>query len=224
MLKEIVEDFSVCVSNAEEIADMTNPTDGVKTLSQIKANSVFNRICARQNENKQNKTVQTNNIQNDSIKNTVKKNNCSKSNGNRNTAQNKTVQKNDNLQNKSDLLVIGADTIVVLNDKVLGKPKDEKQARETLLSLSGKTHKVITGVTIKTSAKTTTFAEETLVTFKKLDESEITEYIKTGSPFDKAGAYGIQDSDFVVGIQGSYKNVMGLPVERLSEILQTYGG
>ena len=131
---------------------------------------------------------------------------------------------NKDITNKFDPLVIGADTIVVLNGKVLGKPKDENQAREMLQSLSGKTHKVITGVTVKSKTNTITFAEESSVTFKKLDERQITEYIKSGSPFDKAGAYGIQDSGFVAEIKGSYKNVMGLPVERLTEILQTYGG
>lgn len=169
MLAEIVKEFSVCASNAEETADATNPTDTAKKLSQIKANSVFH--------------------------------------GN------------------PDALVIGADTIVVYGDKILGKPKDENQARQMLKTLSGETHKVITGVTVKSKSKAVTFAEESTVTFKKLDDKQIDDYIKSGSPFDKAGAYGIQDSGFAVCVKGSFKNVMGLPVERLGQILQNfYGG
>ena len=225
LLAEIVKDFSICVSNAEEIADMSNPTEGVKVLSQIKAESVFQKICMEQHATDESTACTQNNdkIQNSADKQNFKIRTQDKSddiNDNRISVQND----NKDITNKFDPLVIGADTIVVLNGKVLGKPKDENQAREMLQSLSGKTHKVITGVTVKSKTNTITFAEESSVTFKKLDERQITEYIKSGSPFDKAGAYGIQDSGFVAEIKGSYKNVMGLPVERLTEILQTYGG
>ena len=122
-------------------------------------------------------------------------------------------------QNNQDALVIGADTIVVFQDKILGKPKDEKEAFEILSVLSNQTHKVVTGVTVMTSDVCITFAETSFVTFRNLSEKEILDYIKTGSPMDKAGAYGIQDSGFVCDIQGSFDNVVGLPTERLAQVL-----
>ena len=121
--------------------------------------------------------------------------------------------------NHQNCLVIGADTIVVHQDQILGKPKDEQQATKMLTSLSGKTHEVITGVTIMTKDVSVTFADVSKVTFKNLDEKDILDYIATGSPFDKAGGYGIQDSGFVCDINGSFNNVVGLPTEKLSKVL-----
>ena len=121
--------------------------------------------------------------------------------------------------NNQDCLVIGADTIVVHQNQILGKPKNEAHAIEMLSSLSGKTHEVITGVTIMTKDLSVTFADVSQVTFKQLDNKEIIDYIATGSPFDKAGGYGIQDSGFVCDISGSFNNVVGLPTEKLSKIL-----
>lgn len=121
-------------------------------------------------------------------------------------------------------IVIGADTIVVLDGKILGKPHDEAQAKIMLDELSGRSHFVITGVTVMSKQKTVTFAEISTVTFKKLTDTDIENYIKTGSPFDKAGGYGIQDSGFVEKISGSFDNVVGLPVEKLGEVLKQFGG
>ena len=117
-------------------------------------------------------------------------------------------------------MLITADTIVVLNGEMLGKPKDEEEARNMLKKLSGCTHTVITGVALTTLAKQHAFQVETEVTFKQLSDKEINYYISTYHPFDKAGAYGIQEWIGYIGVTsltGSYFNVMGLPVQRIYE-------
>jgi len=119
-------------------------------------------------------------------------------------------------------LVITADTIVVVDEVILGKPANEAEAREMLERLSGKTHKVITGVTLMTAHKTHTFSVTTEVDKKKLSPDEIHYYVHQYQPFDKAGAYGIQEWIGHVAterIEGSYFNVMGLPTHRLYEEL-----
>lgn len=122
-------------------------------------------------------------------------------------------------------LVITADTIVCLNDQVLGKPKDEMEAFEMLSSLSGQTHTVYSGVTIKTNKKSHTFHDSTHVTFYELTPDEIRHYIKTCQPLDKAGSYGIQEWMGYVGIkkmEGEFYNVMGLPLHKLYRELQNF--
>lgn len=116
-----------------------------------------------------------------------------------------------------DSTVIGADTIVVLENRIYGKPTDEDDAKRMLRELSGKTHQVITGVCIIRKGDATTFAETTDVTFKALAEDEISAYVATGEPLDKAGAYGIQGlgGKLVASLAGDYDNVVGLPVARL---------
>lgn len=117
-----------------------------------------------------------------------------------------------------DELVITADTIVYINGKVLGKPKDFSDACSMLKELSGKSHEVITGVTILTSKQTISFATTSIVDFSEISDAEIEYYVNKFKPYDKAGAYGIQEWIGYVGvskIQGSYFNVMGLPVQRL---------
>jgi septum formation protein len=121
-------------------------------------------------------------------------------------------------------IVITADTIVVLNKEVIGKPKNEKDAFNILSKLSGKTHLVYTGFVVKNldNKKCITDYEKTEVTFRKLSPKEIEDYIKTGSPMDKAGAYGIQDdfgAVFVKRIDGCYYNVVGLPLTKLYKSL-----
>lgn len=110
--------------------------------------------------------------------------------------------------------VIGSDTVVASCGKILGKPADEDDAFNMLSALSGKTHSVFTGVCIKTPEKTVVFSEETQVTFYPLTPDEIREYIATGEPMDKAGAYGIQGRGctLVEKIDGDYFNVVGLPI------------
>ncbi|MDD4290897.1 MAG: Maf family protein [Clostridia bacterium] len=126
-----------------------------------------------------------------------------------------------------DVLIIGADTIVVSDDKIIGKPKSRTHAFEMLRGLSGRTHEVFTGVCLLKSEAVNTirrlFCVRSEVLFRTLSDDEIERYIDTGSPFDKAGGYGIQDSGFVADIRGSYTNVMGLPLERLKEELVNCG-
>lgn len=117
-----------------------------------------------------------------------------------------------------DDLVITADTVVIVDDEVLGKPVDAGDARRMLRRLSGRTHQVTTGVCLTTRAAQRHFSVTTHVTFKPLTEAEIDYYIANYRPFDKAGAYGIQEwigYIGVTGLEGSYFNVMGLPVQRI---------
>ena len=118
-------------------------------------------------------------------------------------------------------IVLGADTIVVLDNQVLGKPHDESEARHMLERLSGQVHSVITGVALLIKGQEIVFYNETKVYFKKLSPFEIESYIASGEPMDKAGAYGIQGKGalWVENIEGSYTNVVGLPVEHVYDEL-----
>ena len=124
-----------------------------------------------------------------------------------------------------DALVIAADTVVSLEDQVMGKPRGEEEAQEMLRLLSGRIHTVYTGVTICCGRHQVTEYESTQVRFRTLTEEEITAYVATGEPMDKAGAYGIQGigSLLVEGIEGDYFNVVGLPVCRLGRMLRDFG-
>jgi septum formation protein len=121
-------------------------------------------------------------------------------------------------------IIITADTIVVLSKEIINKPSDEKDAEKILKNLSGKTHIVYTGFCISNPEKKVTITdfEKTLVTFRELNKGEILDYIKTGSPMDKAGAYGIQDdfgAVFIKKINGCYYNVVGLPLTKVYSTL-----
>ena len=118
--------------------------------------------------------------------------------------------------------VIAADTIVVCQGKVLGKPRSEAEAREMLRLLSGRDHQVMTGVTVVRGDRVETFTEVTDLHFRLLSEKEIAAYVATGEPMDKAGSYGIQGGAalFCTHMVGDYYNVMGLPVCRLGEVLR----
>lgn len=121
-------------------------------------------------------------------------------------------------QMAADELLITADTVVVVDGDVLGKPADADEARMMLHRISGRTHQVITGVCIATASRRHAFSVSTDVTFKVLTDAEIDYYISEYRPFDKAGAYGIQEwigYIGVTGLNGSYFNVMGLPVQRI---------
>lgn len=124
-------------------------------------------------------------------------------------------------------IVIGADTVVVHENRILDKPLDESQAYEMLRSYAGKTHSVVTGVSIKNSEKEITFSVESKVTFwdwNKQMEQEIFDYIKTENPMDKAGAYGIQEmpSLWVKEISGDYPNIVGLPISYVNRALYEF--
>lgn len=124
-----------------------------------------------------------------------------------------------------DEMIITADTVVICDGKILGKPKDSKDAKEMLRFLSGKTHKVTTGVTVATQAKRESFSSESYVTFADLSDEEIEYYVDTFHPLDKAGAYGIQEwigAVAVAKIDGSFYNVMGLPVHKLYQVMKKF--
>jgi septum formation protein len=119
-----------------------------------------------------------------------------------------------------DVAVLGADTVVAYDGKILGKPKDEQAAKEMLRTLSGKTHEVFTGVCVVWRGGIRVGSDRSLVTFRNLTDEQIEAYVASGSPMDKAGAYGIQDGVVVEGFSGSYSNIVGLPLELTEKILK----
>lgn len=133
-------------------------------------------------------------------------------------------------EERASYMVIGADTVVALNDRIMGKPKDYKEAVQMLLNLQGNTHQVYTGVTLllrkgpgKVPSKIS-FYEKTDVTMYPVNREEIEVYVSTGEPMDKAGAYGIQGrgAAFIKEIHGDYNNVVGLPIGRLYQEMKRY--
>lgn len=132
-------------------------------------------------------------------------------------------------KNQGDVLVIGADTVVAAEGKILGKPSDDEEAVSMLRSLQGRTHEVYTGVTLmlreQNKERCRTFHEKTEVSFYPVEEEEILAYVKTGEPADKAGAYAIQGKSavFIKEIHGDYNNVVGLPLARLYQELKSMG-
>lgn len=126
---------------------------------------------------------------------------------------------------EDDEILITSDTMVLLGGRIMGKPHSRDEAVEMLRSLSGNTHEVITAVTIRTNAKELTFTDSTLVTFMNISDDEISWYIDRYKPYDKAGAYGVQEWIGYVGIrklEGSFYNVMGFPVHRVYEELRKF--
>ena len=137
------------------------------------------------------------------------------------------LKANDISQHYPNNLVIGSDTIVVLDNNIMGKPEDKAMAQNMLETLSGKTHHVFTGVCLKWAERNIhpLFAEITTVTFRELSEADINHYIESCPPYDKAGSYGIQDwsAVFVKEIKGCYDNVVGFPISRFYEELKKLG-
>ncbi len=123
-------------------------------------------------------------------------------------------------------IVVAADTVVVRDGAILGKPVDEAEARSMLASLAGRTHQVVTGFAVIAGERAIVDAIETQVTFRALDEQLIADYVATGEPMDKAGAYGIQGlaGKFVQRISGSYSNVVGLPLVEVLQAIAELGG
>ena len=122
-------------------------------------------------------------------------------------------------------MVITADTVFIVDNEILGKPKDHDDAVRMMELLSGKVHKVVTGVTVHTKDKTKTFSVVSKVTFEKLDNQEVEYYIDNFKPYDKAGAYGVQEWIGYIGVsnvEGSYYNVMGLPTQKLYKVLKDF--
>ena len=120
-------------------------------------------------------------------------------------------------------VVLGADTVVYFGGKIIGKPKDEKEAKRYLQMLSGKTHTVVTGYAVLSANKRVIGHDVSHVTFNVLPGSLINDYVATGKPLDKAGAYGLQDGfDLVSRYEGSYWNIVGLPIERIEKELKNF--
>lgn len=125
-----------------------------------------------------------------------------------------------------DELIITADTVVIVGNEILGKPADADDAARMLRALSGRTHQVTTGVCMVAKDQDRRFSVTTDVTFKQLTDEEISYYVQTFKPYDKAGAYGIQEwigCIGVTGLSGSYYNVMGLPIQRIYQVLKSLG-
>jgi len=132
----------------------------------------------------------------------------------------------DHRDDQSSLVVLGADTTVTLDEMILGKPEDATDAARMLRLLSGRSHRVITGVAVTTAESTTVAAEATAVRFLTLSDEEIAAYVATSEPMDKAGAYAIQGraARWIPRIEGCYFNVMGLPLALVASMLEPYCG
>lgn len=120
------------------------------------------------------------------------------------------------------VLLVAADTVVAFNGAILGKPADPAEAKAMLSMLSGNTHQVYTGVYLRRDNAERVFTDCSSVTFRSLSEQEIDAYVQSGAPMDKAGSYGIQETDFVSQIQGSFNNIVGFPTELFQKIIKEF--
>ena len=190
LLSQIGLEFSVMPSTKEENAKTTEAGALVQELSRQKAVDIWEQLSGGQGQNPDADQEQI---------------------------SEETQEPNLNGKRQPELLVIGADTVVCCEGKILGKPHSREAAAEMLTALQGRSHEVYTGVTLYSQSETVTFFECTQVEFYPMTEVEISEYIDSKEPMDKAGAYGIQGlgARFVKGIRGDYNNVVGLPVGRL---------
>lgn len=129
------------------------------------------------------------------------------------------VKKGRSVREECDVL-LSCDTVVALDGKIYGKPKDDFDAVKMLTELSGKTHSVVSGVYLKINGKEVSFYEESFVKMKKMTHQEIVDYVRTYRPLDKAGAYGIQDETVVEGYEGEYENIVGLPIAKTRRAIE----
>ena len=198
LLSQIGLEFTVMPSTKEENAKTTEAGALVQELSRQKAVDIWEQLSGGQGQNPDADQEQI---------------------------SEKTQEPNLNGKRQPELLVIGADTVVCCEGKILGKPHDREAAVEMLTALQGRSHEVYTGVTLYHQRETVTFFECTQVEFYPMTEAEISDYIDSKEPMDKAGAYGIQGlgARFVKGIRGDYNNVVGLPVGRLYQELKSHG-
>lgn len=198
LLSQIGLEFSVMPSTKEENAKTTKAGALVQELSRQKAVDIWEQLSGGQGQNPDTDQEQI---------------------------SEETQEPNLNGKRQPELLVIGADTVVCCEGKILGKPHSREAAAEMLTALQGRSHEVYTGVTLYSQSETVTFFECTHVEFYPMTEVEISEYIDSKEPMDKAGAYGIQGlgARFVKGIRGDYNNVVGLPVGRLYQELKSHG-
>ena len=198
LLSQIGLEFTVMPSTKEENAKTTEAGALVQELSRQKAVDIWEQLSGGQGQNPDADQEQI---------------------------SEKTQEPNLNGKRQPELLVIGADTVVCCEGKILGKPHSREAAAEMLTALQGRSHEVYTGVTLYSQSETVTFFECTQVEFYPMTEVEISEYIDSKEPMDKAGAYGIKGlgARFVKGIRGDYNNVVGLPVGRLYQELKSRG-
>ena len=198
LLSQIGLEFTVMPSTKEENAKTTEAGALVQELSRQKAVDIWEQLSGGQGQNPDADQEQI---------------------------AEETQEPNLNGKRQPELLVIGADTVVCCEGKILGKPHSREAAAEMLTALQGRSHEVYTGVTLYSQSETVTFFECTQVEFYPMTEVEISEYIDSKEPLDKAGAYGIQGlgARFVKGIRGDYNNVVGLPVGRLYQELKSHG-
>lgn len=198
LLSQIGLEFTVMPSTKEENAKTTEAGALVQELSCQKAVDIWEQLSGGQGQNPDADQEQI---------------------------AEETQEPNLNGKRQPELLVIGADTVVCCEGKILGKPHSREAAAEMLTALQGRSHEVYTGVTLYSQSETVTFFECTQVEFYPMTEVEISEYIDSKEPMDKAGAYGIQGlgARFVKGIRGDYNNVVGLPVGRLYQELKSRG-
>ena len=198
LLSQIGLEFTVMPSTKEENAKTTEAGALVQELSRQKAVDIWEQLSGGQGQNPDADQEQI---------------------------SEETQEPNLNGKRQPELLVIGADTVVCCEGKILGKPHDREAAVEMLTALQGRSHEVYTGVTLYHQRETVTFFECTQVEFYPMTEVEISEYIDSKEPMDKAGAYGIQGlgARFVKDIRGDYNNVVGLPVGRLYQELKSHG-
>ncbi|MBD8934108.1 MAG: septum formation protein Maf [Lachnospiraceae bacterium] len=198
LLSQIGLEFTVMPSTKEENAKTTEAGALVQELSRQKAVDIWEQLSGGQGQNPDTDQEQI---------------------------SEETQEPNLNGKRQPELLVIGADTVVCCEGKILGKPHSREAAAEMLTALQGRSHEVHTGVTLYSQSETVTFFECTQVEFYPMTEVEISEYIDSKEPMDKAGAYGIQGlgARFVKGIRGDYNNVVGLPVGRLYQELKSHG-
>ena len=198
LLSQIGLEFTVMPSTKEENAKTTEAGALVQELSRQKAVDIWEQLSGGQGQNPDADQEQI---------------------------AEESQEPNLNVKRQPELLVIGADTLVCCEGKILGKPHSREAAAEMLTALQGRSHEVYTGVTLYSQSETVTFFECTQVEFYPMTEVEISEYIDSKEPMDKAGAYGIQGlgARFVKGIRGDYNNVVGLPVGRLYQELKSRG-
>ena len=198
LLSQIGLEFTVMPSTKEENPNTTEAGALVQELSRQKAVDIWEQLSGGQGQNPDADQEQI---------------------------AEETQEPNFNGKRQPELLVIGADTVVCCEGKILGKPHSREAAAEMLTALQGRSHEVYTGVTLYSQSETVTFFECTQVEFYPMTEVEISEYIDSKEPMDKAGAYGIQGlgARFVKGIRGDYNNVVGLPVGRLYQELKSRG-
>ena len=229
LLSQIGLEFTVMPSTKEENAKATEAGALVQELSRQKAVDIWEQLSGGQ-QNPDANQEQLSDADQEQISDANQGQNPDANQGQISDANQKQISgemREPNLDGKRqpELLVIGADTVVCCEGKILGKPHSREAAAEMLAALQGRSHEVYTGVTLYSQSEAVTFFECTQVEFYPMTEAEISDYIDSKEPMDKAGAYGIQGlgARFVKGIRGDYNNVVGLPVGRLYQELKSHG-